>query len=187
MGLIFKQKGIMDEIFAILKTWEHRKNPLAVHMLLYFITHASSSSAGDLQRGQVIAGRGKLQKVLQASEWMVRKTMEKLKTSGKISIGYSSGKAVITVCDYDKYLPEKENALRGNLQVYNYRKCGKQVHDKVDMLLARPEFTERKGLLKFVIPINQGGSREPQVSFENDVGIEVRAGIEVVRKEKIHI
>lgn len=174
----------MEEIFNLLLTWKHRKDPLAVLLMMYLIAHAAREDDEVLKRGQVVAGRPKLQKVLSASGWMARKTVDKLVKDGKITTDSTSCKGIITVCDFDKYVPPLENYRQHNRQVYNYVKCGKQVHDKVDLLLSRPEFTEKKGLLKFVIPINQGGCREPQVCFENEVGVEVRAGVEVVRIER---
>lgn len=66
-------------------------------------------------------------------------------------------------------------------------KCRKRAHEILDEVISHYNFTS-KGLLKITLPINQGAVRSPQVSFENEIGIETRMGdmrVEIVRTERL--
>ena len=177
----------MNAIYNKLKTWELKSNPRAVSMLLHFISHATSVSicvaSKTTHRGQIRTTLGFLAKELGMSKRQVRTTLNQLVANGDIARKSAQRETLITVCDYDSY-QAKENPKD---TTYHTIKCEEKLINNVREILHRPEFTEKKGMLNVRYPINCGGFRTPQVTFENEVGVEVRIaeGVEVVRKEKI--
>jgi len=180
----------MNELYNRLRTWPHKSNSRAVHMLLYLVCHAKRvnvRSAGEnVRRGQIMTSIPMLQKDLKLTTQQVRSTLGLLVSCGEITRQSFRRGSIITICNYESYqIGNEEQEQPEKHTDCQFKKCVSQAHQILDHVASMPEFTERKGMLTFRIPINCGGTRDPQIVFENAVGIEVRAGIEVVRKERM--
>jgi hypothetical protein len=87
--------------------WEWYQDVKVFHLFLYFLLRANWQDGRwkgiEVKRGQLITGRLQLSKDTGLSEREIRTCLEKLKTTGEVTIKATSKYSVVTVCKYDVY------------------------------------------------------------------------------------
>ena len=94
--------------------WEWYQDIKVFHLFLYLILRANWEDGRwkgiDVKRGQLITGRMKLNRDTGLTEREIRTCLEKLKTTGEITIKTTSKYSIITVCKYDIYQTKYGNS-----------------------------------------------------------------------------
>ena len=85
--------------------WYNDANTFRVFIhLLLMATHKDGKYKGfSIKRGQVITGRLKLATTLSLSEMEIRTAINKLKSTGEITIQVTNRFSIVTICKYDVY------------------------------------------------------------------------------------
>ena len=93
--------------------WEWYQDVKVFHLFLYFILRANWEDGRwkgiDVKRGQLITGRLQLSKDTGLSEREIRTCLEKLKTTGEVTIKTTSKYSIVTICKYDVYQNKYDN------------------------------------------------------------------------------
>lgn len=104
---------------------------LFVHLLLT-CNHKNAKWHGqNVLRGQVVTGRLKLAAVLGLSEMQIRTSLNKLKSTGEITMKTTSQNSIITICKYDTYQSNKnednqQDNQQNNQQITNEQPTSNQ-------------------------------------------------------------
>ena len=87
--------------------WEWYQDIKVFHLFLYLILRANWEDGRwqgkEVKRGQLITGRLKLAADTGLSEREIRTCLNKLKTTGEITIRTTNKNSIITICKYDTY------------------------------------------------------------------------------------
>lgn len=87
-----------------------------VHLLL-MATHKDGRYRGyEVKRGEVVTGRLKLASTLGLSENEVRRSLDKLKSTGEITSRITNRFSIVTICKYDVYQSIKNDINQQNNQ-----------------------------------------------------------------------
>jgi len=110
--------------------WEWYQDVKVFHLFLYFLLRANWEDGRwkgiEVKRGQLITGRLKLSKDTGLSEMEIRTCLNKLKTTGEITIKATSKYSIITICKYDTYQSKYDNSNQQNNQQVNQRTTNNQ-------------------------------------------------------------
>lgn len=110
--------------------WEWYQDVKVFHLFLYFLLRANWEDGRwkgiDVKRGQLITGRLKLSKDTGLSEMEIRTCLNKLKTTGEISIKATSKYSIITICKYDTYQNKYDNSNQQSNQQITERATNEQ-------------------------------------------------------------
>lgn len=175
----------MNVIYKHFRVWPLRSNPRAVSMLLHLISHATPvqvhADSKTTRRGQLRTSIGKLGKELGMTKQECRVTLNQLVKNGDVTRHAERRETLITVREYDKFQePEVKRET-----TYNTNKVADKLCKKIREVVNNPFFNEKKGIVTAVFPISQGGVRNVQVICESDLGYVIKAGGEVVKRERV--
>jgi hypothetical protein len=91
--------------------WRWYKKSETVHLFIHLLlsaNHADGYWEGiSVRRGQHITGRKKLSELTGLSEQSIRTCLNRLKSTGEITIKSTNQFSIITICNYDKYNDSK--------------------------------------------------------------------------------
>jgi preprotein translocase subunit SecF len=87
--------------------WEWFTTPNMLQLFIYLILSANFEDGKfqgkEIKRGQLITGRIKLSQETGLSVQSVRSCLERLKSTGEITIQTTNKHSTITICNYDEY------------------------------------------------------------------------------------
>ena len=87
--------------------WEWYQDSHMLHLFCHLLlraNHAKGKWQGqDVERGQLITGRLRLNQETGISERSIRTCLLRLKDSGEVTIKTTNRYSIITICNYDKY------------------------------------------------------------------------------------
>lgn len=117
------RKGFM-KLFYELLSWEWFDNSSMVHLLVYFLLKANYRDVKwhgiDIPRGSFITSLDTIHKDTKISLQTIRTCINKLKSTGEITIKVTNKYSVITICKYDAYnQSEKDTNTQTNTQTNN--------------------------------------------------------------------
>jgi hypothetical protein len=95
------------KIYRQIENWEWYKTPNMAHLFQHLIMKANHETQNwqgiTIERGQLVTGRKALKAQTGLSEQSVRTCLNKLKSTGEITIKTTSRFSVITICNYGTY------------------------------------------------------------------------------------
>lgn len=93
--------------------WEWYTDPKTVHLFLHLILQANHKSKRwkgvKVERGQVITGRQALACATGLSEQQVRTVLNRLESTGEITMKSTNRFTVVTICNYERYQVDGNN------------------------------------------------------------------------------
>ena len=97
-----------------LSEWEWYKDSSMVHLFIHLITKASHEDRSwrgkVIKRGQMVTSRKILSSETGISEQTIRTCLERLKSTSEITIQSTNRNSIITICNYEIYQAEKNEA-----------------------------------------------------------------------------
>lgn len=110
--------------------WEWWDDPNMIKAFIYLLLRANYKDTKyrgmTLKRGQLITGRKKLSTELKMGEQVVRTILNRLKSTGEITIKSTSRFSIITVCNYDSYQKKDNDGNQQTNQQTNQQLTNKQ-------------------------------------------------------------
>lgn len=93
-------------LYRSLLSWQWYQNPNVLRLYIHLLLKASFKDfeyeGGSYKAGSVITGRKKLAEELKISEWQVLTAIEKLKSTGEITVNTTNKFTVITVNNWQE-------------------------------------------------------------------------------------
>jgi hypothetical protein len=102
-------------------TWEWYTTPNMVHIFIYLLLSANHEKGKwkgiEVERGQLVTGLLSIKKNTGVSVQSTRTCLERLKSTGEITIKSTNKYSIITVCNYESY---QSMELLNNKQINNH-------------------------------------------------------------------
>jgi len=127
--------------------WEWYTNSEMVHLFIHLLitaTHKDGKWKGhEIKRGQTVAGISSLHKKTGISVQTIRTCINRLKSTGEITVKSTNKFSIITICNYEDYQgmdnatntqinTQTNKQLTNNQQTTNYIQEGKEVNKKAE-------------------------------------------------------
>lgn len=128
--------------------WEWFNKSEAVHLFLYMLLKANHKDGKwqgfDVKRGQFISSLGNISNATGLSVQVIRTNLKRLEKTNEISIKSTSQFTIVTICKYECYQEENEQANKPstNEQQTSNKQLTTNKNEKNNKNITIPEFSE---------------------------------------------
>lgn len=153
--------------------WEWYQDSKTVHLFIYFLLKANYENKKwegiEIKRGQLVTGLNSIKKDIKISVQSIRTCINKLKSTGELTIKSTNKYSIVTICNYEQYQDieyetnkqsnnQSNKRLTNNQQTTNNKQECKERKECIDQECKerkeKKEYKERKEK-KFIPPTLQ--------------------------------